>query len=146
MTRFLLALLLTGLSGAAWGQHTTGDSATIQGCCISADGYPGAVLSDKSGIGALASIPNGSIGCPPVCASGGVPESALPHRYTVDEIDRMRTAIRARTAIEHAATSGPTYVTLGWTEYAPDAVIEDRLRTYMSQGIRPEELEGKVKP
>lgn len=66
-------------------------------------------------------------------------------RYTVDEIDRMRAAIRAQTTVLHPATSGPTYVTLDWSEHAPDAVIEDRLRTYMSQGISPAELEAKVK-
>lgn len=118
MTRFLLALLLTGLSGAAWGQND---------------------------------IPHN----PPTGSIPGLESNlyrhtrVLPHPYTLDEIDRMRAAIHAQFVKEHGQTfscdmSGKI------SGYCPEtypqaSTIEDLLNTYMSQGVRPEELEAKVK-
>jgi hypothetical protein len=54
------------------------------------------------------------------------------HTYTLDEIDRMRRVI-AFTA-DGADLMHPL----------PAAMVEDQLRTYMSAGIPPEDLERKA--
>lgn len=67
-------------------------------------------------------------------------------KYSLDEIDRMREAVRALNPI-----GGPVF-------YGPDGpspparlaldsnarTVEDRLRTYMLGGVGPEELEAKA--
>lgn len=58
--------------------------------------------------------------------------------YTVSEIDRLRKAIILRNELPHPNPYGPKDVR-AWR-----AGIEDRLRTYMTNGTRPEEIEALV--
>lgn len=163
MTRFLLALMLTGLSSAAWGQTV---------CTPSCDNVLTLPIGPPLAQGTLPIDPMTMPMVPPtgspdpelmtLCLHGCVLEvipglesnsyrhtRVLPHPYTLDEIDRMRVAIHAQFVKEHGQTfscdmSGKS------SGYCPEtypqaSTIEDLLDTYMSQGVRPEELEAKVK-
>jgi hypothetical protein len=64
-----------------------------------------------------------------------------PHHYTVAEIDRMRTAVSSRVFDQWMVRLVERYP----TDY-PDhfnAMVEDRLRTYIAAGITAEELEAQ---
>lgn len=111
MTRFLLALMLTGLSGAAWGQNDIPHNP-----------------------------PTGSI--PGLESNLHRHTRVLPHPYTLDEIDRMRAAIGSNLMMKACEGSLQTIC----SDYRPDPLlIEAMLNTYRSAGVRPEELEAKVK-
>jgi hypothetical protein len=66
-----------------------------------------------------------------------MPEPPLvEHRYTVNEIDRMRAAVRQMLSVTvwRSAYSGEA-------RYHPPEEVEMHVRTYMLAGIRPEEVE-----
>lgn len=59
-------------------------------------------------------------------------------KYSVQEIDRMRNAVRRQFPMSWGGLIGMP-MTLS-TEY--DAQVEDRLRTFMLNGTEPDELDG----
>ena len=102
----------------------------------------GAVLCCLGG-GAMAD----GLNCPSPndCASGKMflscPPDCQPFRgitYTPDEIDRMREAVYKMIAA--SVCVGPNACPT-----IPDAVVEDRLRTYIAAGISPEALEERAR-
>lgn len=139
MTRFLLALMLTGLNGAAWGQSAECPAKYhLSAFCSKAD--LDCVWSPDT-------APNYW------CVSGPTEAPASPPRYTLDEIDRMRAAVEKIVSYPNTmfGCPGMTFGTcdgntqiLLFDEQHRQAV-ENLLQTYMSQGVRPEELEAKVK-
>ncbi len=64
--------------------------------------------------------------------------------YTVDEIDRMRRAVRFRWLYgmkESERVPGRQLMSVVYTGNECSKAVEEELRTYMLAGISPEELE-----
>lgn len=67
--------------------------------------------------------------------------------YTLDEIDRMREAVRELTLrwmVPERWVGGREASMTEASRQRLDRVSEDRLRTYMTNGTIPEELEARV--
>lgn len=65
----------------------------------------------------------------------------MERKYSVQEIDRMRMAVRHQFPMAWSGSIGfPMKLT---DEY--DGQVEDRLRTYMLNGTDPDELDGGKK-
>jgi hypothetical protein len=113
-----------------------------------AKGMPGTILLESIGDATVTACPP----CP----------TCTPHRYTPAEIDRLREAVRKRlTVVEHwqrcagngevgglargnwlnCSSIGLMKQSVDISKPAPNAEIEDRLRTYIAAGITAEELE-----
>lgn len=76
----------------------------------------------------------------------------MEHRYSLDEIDRMRAALRRKfqpAPPSFQTASAVSYVGKSPFDYYQEALAavparaEDELRTCMMGGVRPEELEER---
>lgn len=139
MRKIVVAALVLGVSDAAWGQQsypTSGGTTPIP-CYIVGGIYTCTVTAP--GPGAVSGKPN-MISNAPLILPPDLPSTISPHHYTVADIDRMRTAVSSRVFDQWMVRLVERYP----TDY-PDhfnAMVEDRLRTYLAAGITAEELEA----
>jgi hypothetical protein len=72
-----------------------------------------------------------------------MPDHLIDYKYTVIEIDRMRSALN-ELLYPMTWTSRYTAHGSGGTPGRQESSVEQQLRTYMMAGTRPEELEAEL--